>query len=70
MTDEPIRPSEDPFLVFISSRQDEELSRARDLSIDTVGKYPGMKVWAFEDALPVPKLPGTDTSETRVGLTS
>ena len=50
MTDEPIRPSEDPFLVFISSRQDEELSRARDLSIDTVGKYPGMKVWAFEDA--------------------
>ncbi len=50
MTDKPIRPSEDPLLVFISSRQDEELSRARALAIATVADYPGMRVWAFEDA--------------------
>ena len=50
MTDELIRPSEDPLLVFISSRQDEELSRARDLAIKEVDSYPGMKAWAFEDA--------------------
>ena len=50
MTEEPIRPSENPLLVFISSMQDEELSRARTLAIDTVNKYPGMRVWAFEDA--------------------
>ena len=31
MTDEPIGTSEDPLLVFISSRQDEELCRARHL---------------------------------------
>ena len=49
MTDEPIRLSEDPLLVFISSRQDEELSRARDLAIKEVDSYPGMKAWAFED---------------------
>ena len=36
MTDEPIRPSEDPLLVFISSRQDEELSLARGLAIPGV----------------------------------
>ena len=50
MTEEPIRPSENPLLVFISSMQDEELCRARTLAIDTVDKYPGMRVWAFEDA--------------------
>ena len=50
MTDEPIRPSEDPLLVFISSRQDEDLSLARGLAIKEVENYPGMKVWAFEDA--------------------
>ena len=50
MTDEPIRPSEDPLLVFISSRQDEELSLARGLAIEEVESYPGMKAWAFEDA--------------------
>ena len=50
MAKEPIRPSENPLLVFISSTQDEELSRARTLAIDTVDNYPGMRVWAFEDA--------------------
>ena len=50
MTSEPIRPSEDQLRVFISSRQDEELSRARDSTIKEVDNYPGMKVWAFEDA--------------------
>ena len=50
MTEETIRASEHPLLVFISSRQDEELSRARTLAIDEVANYPGMKVWAFEDA--------------------
>ena len=49
MTDEPIRPSEDPLLVFISSRQDEELSVARGLAIKEVERYPGMKAWAFEE---------------------
>ena len=39
MTDEPIRPSEDPLLVFISSRQDEELSVARDLAVKEVERY-------------------------------
>ena len=46
----PIRPSENPLLVFISSRQDPEMSRARKLAINEVDKNPGMKVWAFEDA--------------------
>ena len=50
MTDEPIRPSEDPLLVFISSRQDEELSLPRGLAIKEVESYPGMRAWAFEDA--------------------
>ena len=50
MTDESIRSSEDPLSVFISSMQDDELSRARALAIETVGSYSGMKVWAFEDA--------------------
>ena len=50
MTEETIRASEHPLLVFISSRQDEELSRARTLAIDEVANYPGMRVWAFEDA--------------------
>ena len=36
MTDESIRPSEDPLSVFISSKQDDELSRARALTIETV----------------------------------
>ena len=50
MTDEQIRPSQNPLIVFISSRQDSEMSRARQLAIDEVTNYPGMKVWAFEDA--------------------
>ena len=50
MNEEPIRPSEDQLRVFISSRQDEEISHARELAIDGVANYPGMKVWAFEDA--------------------
>ena len=50
MTDESIRPSENPLSVFISSKQDNELSRARALALETVESYPGMKVWAFEDA--------------------
>ena len=50
MTDEPIRPSENPLLVFISSPQDEEMSRARDLAVEEVDAFPGMRVWAFEDA--------------------
>lgn len=50
MTDESIRPSENPLSVFISSKQDDELSRARALAMATVESYPGMKVWAFEDA--------------------
>ena len=50
MPDESIRPSENPLSVFISSKQDDELSRARALAIETVESYPGMKVWAFEDA--------------------
>ena len=50
MTDESIHPSEDPLFVFISSKQDDELSRARSLAIETVESYPGMKVWAFENA--------------------
>ena len=50
MTEKPIRPSEDPLQVFISSRQDDEMSRPRDLAIKMVENYPGMEVWAFEDA--------------------
>ena len=50
MTQEQIRPSEDPLLVFISSRQDEELSGARALAIEAVDNYPLARVWAFEDA--------------------
>ena len=50
MTDKQIRPSEDPLLVFISSRQDEEMSSARALAIKEVESFPLTKVWAFEDA--------------------
>ena len=50
MTEELIRPSEHPLLVFISSRQDPVLSRARASAIEAVDNYPGMRVWAFEDA--------------------
>ena len=53
MTEELIRPSEDLLLVFVSSRQDpedKEMSRARELAIDEVANYQGMRVWAFEDA--------------------
>ena len=50
MTVESIRPSEEELLVFISSRQDDELSRARALAIETVDNFPGMRVSAFEDA--------------------
>ena len=49
MTEELIRSSEDPLLVFISSKQDEEMCRSRALAIDAVDKYPGMRVWAFEE---------------------
>ena len=50
MTEEPIRPSEDELLTFISSRQDDEMAEARSLAIETVDNYLGVKVWAFEDA--------------------
>ena len=50
MTDESIRPAEKPLSVFISSRQDAELSSARALAIKEVDRYPWTKVWAFEDA--------------------
>lgn len=50
MTNEAIRASEDELLVFISSRQDEEMAQARDAAIKAVDNYPGMRVWAFEDA--------------------
>ena len=55
MTEKPVRPSEDPLRVFISSRQDEEMSRARGMAIKVVGNYPGMEVWAFEDATASPE---------------
>ena len=50
MVEETIRHSEEELLGFISSTQDEELSCARTLAIDTVDNSPGMRVWAFEDA--------------------
>ena len=50
MAEETIRPSEEGLLVFISSRQDEEMAKARDLAIETVNNYPGTRVWSFEDA--------------------
>ena len=50
MTEETIRPSEEEILVFISSRQDEEMAEARSLAINTVDEFPGVRVWAFEDA--------------------
>ena len=53
MNEATISPSEDPIIVFISSRQDPgdpEMSQARELAINEVAEYPGMKVWAFEDA--------------------
>ena len=50
MTEETIRASEEDLLVFISSRQDEEVARARDLAIEAVNNYTGTRVWAFEDA--------------------
>ena len=50
MTKETIRASEDELLIFISSRQDEEMSRARSLAIKEVDAFPLTKVWAFEDA--------------------
>lgn len=50
MTEETIRASEEELLVFISSRQDEEMNRARALATETVNNYPGMRIWAFEDA--------------------
>ena len=53
MTEELILPSEDPLLVFVSSRQDpedKEMSRARELAIEEVANYKGMRVWAFENA--------------------
>ena len=50
MTKEVIRASEEELLVFISSRQDEEVGRARELAVEAVNNYPGVRVWAFEDA--------------------
>ena len=50
MTEEIIRPSEEPLMVFVSSRQDAELSRPRALAIKEVDSFPLTKVWAFEDA--------------------
>ena len=50
MTDDLARHTENPLLVFISSRQDNELSHPRELAINEVNSYPGMKVWAFEEA--------------------
>ena len=50
MTGEKILASEEELLVFISSRQDKEMARARALAIETVDNYPGMRVWAFEHA--------------------
>ena len=50
MTGEPIRTSEDSLMVFISTRQDEELARPMTLSIGAADNYPRMKVWAFEGA--------------------
>ena len=50
MTDESTRPAENPLLVFVSSRQDDELSPARALAVKEVDSYQWMKVWAFEDA--------------------
>ena len=50
MTEETIRASEEELLVFISSRQDDEMARARELAIESVSNYPGLRVWAFEDA--------------------
>ena len=50
MNGNPIRPSEEEILVFISSRQDEEVAKARNLAIETVDGYPGFRVWAFEEA--------------------
>ena len=50
MLEEKIRASEEELLVFISSRQDEEMACARRLAIEAVEAYPGLRVWAFEDA--------------------
>ena len=50
MNGETIRPNEEEIFVFISSRQDEEMAEARALAIKTVDDYPGVRVWAFEDA--------------------
>ena len=50
MTEEKVRASEDELLVFISSLQDEEMDRARELAIEAVNNYPGTRAWAFEDA--------------------
>ena len=50
MTEEKVRASEEGLLVFVSSLQDEEMARSRDLAIEAVNNYPGTRVWAFEDA--------------------
>ena len=50
MTEETIRATEEELLVFISSRQNDEMARARELAIESVSNYPGLRVWAFEDA--------------------
>ena len=50
MNGNPIRPSEEEILVFISSKQDDEMAKARALAIEAVDGYPGVRVWAFEDA--------------------
>ena len=50
MNEDIVRASEEKFFVFISSRQDKEMARARALAIETVENYPTTRVWAFEDA--------------------
>ena len=50
LTTRPIGSTEVPLLVFVSSRQDDELARPRALAIETVENYPVTNVWAFEEA--------------------
>ena len=50
MTKETVRVSEVELLAFISSTQDEEMARARELAIKAVDNHPGVRGWAFEDA--------------------
>ena len=58
MTEKPVRPSEDPLRVFISSRQDEEMSRARDMAIKELCKH-GIPHQGL-DLRPGPNVPGRE----------